>query len=151
MIFKRVLNFQKKLQITSKISFKFLLGGPPEIVRSPAPPSPKNTKKFYVCFAFLTYLMSPLCLSRSLSPWIIFWILTAPTIPWPYCLQKSFLKPFRNAALVWVALFTLSCEFSIQRLLWHCVYCAVIGWLGEFYLSSKFFRKIYFFQIELAI
>ena len=45
---KKTLEKSKKLQITRKISFKFLLGGPPEIVKSPAPPSPKNTKKFYV-------------------------------------------------------------------------------------------------------
>ena len=45
---KKTLEKSKKLQITRKISFKFLLGGPPEIERSPAPPSPKNTKKFYV-------------------------------------------------------------------------------------------------------
>ena len=91
---KKTLEKSKKLQITRKISFNFLLGGPPEIVRSPAPPSPKNTKKFYVWFAFLTYLMSPLCLSRSLSPWIIFWILTAPTIPWPLLPREEFLRTF---------------------------------------------------------
>ena len=96
---KKTLEKSKKLQITRKISFKFLLGGPPEIVRSPAPPSPKNTKKFYVWFAFLTYLMSPLCLSRSLSPWIIFWILTAPTIPWPLLPREEFLRTFPKCCI----------------------------------------------------
>ena len=38
-----------------------------------------------------------------------------------YCLEKSSSEPFRIAPLVWVALFTLSCEFSIQQPLWHCV------------------------------
>ena len=70
---KKILEKSKKLHITRKISFKFLLGGPPEIVKSPAPPSPKNTKNFYVYRWFHCRPLSPNNLSyesplfRSLS------------------------------------------------------------------------------------
>ena len=72
---KKTLEKSKKLQITRKISFKFLLGGPPEIVKSPSPPSPKIQRNFMYTddiildhYPLITYLVSPLCLGRSLSP-----------------------------------------------------------------------------------